>query len=118
MTTGIPLSFSFVHDSSNADVHVTWIDRFDERRTPSGHDTGSDFGLFVTRAQWKDGQIYPVITPTTNNTVIASQQQPTQYAPCRTPIERPPSMPGRQCCVRNASGDWQRTRHLFLNGSH
>ena len=31
MTTGIPLSFSFVHDSSKADVHVTWIDRFDEQ---------------------------------------------------------------------------------------
>ncbi|HYR26876.1 MAG TPA: TonB-dependent receptor, partial [Thermoanaerobaculia bacterium] len=43
------------------------IDRFDERRTTAGHDTGSDFGLFVTRAQWKDGAIYPVITSTTNN---------------------------------------------------
>ena len=31
MTTGIPLSFAFVHDSSKADVHVTWIDRFDEQ---------------------------------------------------------------------------------------
>ncbi len=29
--TGIPLSFSFVHDSSKADIHVTWIDRFDEQ---------------------------------------------------------------------------------------
>ena len=43
------------------------IDRFEEHRTTPGHDTGSDFGLFVTRAQWKDGAIYPVITPTTNN---------------------------------------------------
>src|SRR5215213_3517608 len=31
MTTGIPLSFSFVYDSSEADVHVTWINRFDEQ---------------------------------------------------------------------------------------
>ena len=30
-TTGIPLVFSFVHDSSKADVHVTWIDRFGEQ---------------------------------------------------------------------------------------
>ena len=30
-TTGIPLAFTFVHDSSKADVHVTWIDRFDEQ---------------------------------------------------------------------------------------
>jgi len=31
MSTGIPLSFSFVPDSASADVHVTWIDRFDEQ---------------------------------------------------------------------------------------
>jgi hypothetical protein len=30
-TTGIPLSFSFVTDSTKADIHVTWIDRFDEQ---------------------------------------------------------------------------------------
>src|SRR6476469_2709217 len=30
-STGIPLSFSFVSDSTKADVHVTWIDRFDEQ---------------------------------------------------------------------------------------
>jgi hypothetical protein len=29
--TGIPLVFTFVYDSSKADVHVTWIDRFDEQ---------------------------------------------------------------------------------------
>jgi hypothetical protein len=28
--TGIPVAFSFVTDSSQADVHVTWIDKFDE----------------------------------------------------------------------------------------
>jgi hypothetical protein len=31
LSTGIPLSFSFVMDSSSADVHVTWIDRFNEQ---------------------------------------------------------------------------------------
>jgi hypothetical protein len=31
MSTGIPLSFTFVPDSTGADVHVTWIDRFDEQ---------------------------------------------------------------------------------------
>ena len=31
MSTGIPLAFSFVLDSSRADVHVTWIDRFEEQ---------------------------------------------------------------------------------------
>jgi hypothetical protein len=31
MSTGIPLKFTFVPDSANADVHVTWIDRFDEQ---------------------------------------------------------------------------------------
>lgn len=28
--TGVPLNFTFVVDSSSADVHVTWIDRFSE----------------------------------------------------------------------------------------
>ncbi|MEW5917087.1 MAG: matrixin family metalloprotease [Gemmatimonadota bacterium] len=28
--TGLPLSFAFVPDSSDADVHVTWTDRFNE----------------------------------------------------------------------------------------
>lgn len=46
---------------------VAGLDRFDESRSTLGHDTGSDFGLFVTRAQFRNGAIYPVITPTTNN---------------------------------------------------
>ena len=43
---------------------VAGVDRFAERRYASNHQSGSDFSLFVTRAQWKDGVIYPVITPT------------------------------------------------------
>jgi hypothetical protein len=31
LSTGIPLAFTFVTDSARADVHVTWIDRFDEQ---------------------------------------------------------------------------------------
>ena len=31
MDTGIPISFTFVLDSSRADIHVTWIDRFNEQ---------------------------------------------------------------------------------------
>ena len=31
MTTGIPIEFKFVADSLRADIHVTWIDRFDEQ---------------------------------------------------------------------------------------
>jgi hypothetical protein len=31
MSTGIPLTFTFVLDSSRADIHVTWIDRFNEQ---------------------------------------------------------------------------------------
>lgn len=30
-STGIPVWFSFVSDSARADVHVTWIERFDEQ---------------------------------------------------------------------------------------
>jgi hypothetical protein len=29
--TGVPVAFVFVHDSGNADVHVTWRDHFDEQ---------------------------------------------------------------------------------------
>ena len=31
MTTGIPIVFDFVPDSARADIHLTWIDRFDEQ---------------------------------------------------------------------------------------
>ena len=31
MSTGIPLTFAFAPDSASADIHVTWIDRFDEQ---------------------------------------------------------------------------------------
>jgi hypothetical protein len=31
MDTGIPLTFKFVDDSTAADIHVSWIDRFDEQ---------------------------------------------------------------------------------------
>lgn len=65
----IALAAQWFIDSSRFGSHhvVAGVDRFDERRTPAGHESGSDFGLFVSRAQYKDGAIYPVITPTTNN---------------------------------------------------
>jgi Carboxypeptidase regulatory-like domain/TonB dependent receptor/TonB-dependent Receptor Plug Domain len=40
------------------------VDRFTERRYANNHQSGSDFSLFVTRAAWKDGATYPVVTPT------------------------------------------------------
>ncbi len=43
------------------------VDRFTENHLLEDRQSGSDFSLFVTRAQWKDGAIYPVITPTTAN---------------------------------------------------
>jgi hypothetical protein len=43
---------------------VAGVDRFAERRYANNHQSGSDFSIFITRAQWKDGVIYPVITPT------------------------------------------------------
>ena len=44
---------------------VAGIDRFDEERVPNNRASGSDFLLFVTRTQFRDGVIYPVVTPTT-----------------------------------------------------
>ena len=43
---------------------VGGVDRFEERRYANNHQSGSDFSLFVTRVQAKDGVLYPVITPT------------------------------------------------------
>jgi hypothetical protein len=43
---------------------VAGVDRFSESRYANNHQSGSDFSIFVSRAQWKDGVIYPIITPT------------------------------------------------------
>jgi len=46
---------------------VAGIDRFTERHLIEDHQSGSDLSIFVTRAQYRNGTIYPVITPTTAN---------------------------------------------------
>jgi hypothetical protein len=46
---------------------VAGIDRFTEHRLLEDHQSGSDFSIFVTRVQFRDGVVYPVITPTTAN---------------------------------------------------
>ena len=43
------------------------VDRFEERRTPANDQSGSGFLLFATRAQFSNGAIFPVFTPTTAN---------------------------------------------------
>ncbi|HKS21237.1 MAG TPA: carboxypeptidase regulatory-like domain-containing protein [Thermoanaerobaculia bacterium] len=52
-------------DTGRAGAHelVGGVDRFTERRYANNHQSGSDFSLFVTRVQAKDGVLYPVITP-------------------------------------------------------
>lgn len=46
---------------------VAGLDRFTERRFLEERQSGSDFSLFVTRAQYHSGAIYPVVTPTNAN---------------------------------------------------
>ena len=46
---------------------VAGVDRFTERRRTNSHQSGSDFSLFVNRAQFLNGTIYPVITPSNAN---------------------------------------------------
>ena len=46
---------------------VAGIDRFTERRLANDHQSGSGFSLFVTRVAMRDGVLYPVVTPTTQN---------------------------------------------------
>ncbi|HVG25217.1 MAG TPA: TonB-dependent receptor [Thermoanaerobaculia bacterium] len=54
-------------DAAGTHDMVLGVDRFTEHHLLDDRQSGSDFALFVTRAQWKDGVIYPVITPTTAN---------------------------------------------------
>src|SRR5205085_5071801 len=58
---------TYALDATRAGTHVlsAGADRFHERRQPNNHQSASDFLLFVTRAQSKDGAIDPVVTPTT-----------------------------------------------------
>jgi hypothetical protein len=46
---------------------VAGVDRFSESRYANNHQSGSDLSIFVTKAQYKDGVIYPVITPSNAN---------------------------------------------------
>ena len=54
-------------DAAGTHDLVIGVDRFTERHLLDDRQSGSDFSLFVTRAQWRDGAIYPVITPTNAN---------------------------------------------------
>jgi hypothetical protein len=61
------LKASWFHDSVRFGTHnvITGLDRFEEQRYANNRQSGSDFSIFVTRAQYRDGVIYPVVTPTT-----------------------------------------------------
>jgi len=45
---------------------VGGLDRFQESRYANNFQSGSNFRIFVTRVQFNNGTIYPVITPTTS----------------------------------------------------
>ncbi|MEO8381569.1 MAG: TonB-dependent receptor [Acidobacteriota bacterium] len=61
------LEASFFLEAAGTHELVAGVDRFTERHFPDDHQSGSDFSVFVTRAQSRDGVIYPVITPTNQN---------------------------------------------------
>ncbi|HYC62410.1 MAG TPA: carboxypeptidase regulatory-like domain-containing protein [Thermoanaerobaculia bacterium] len=56
-------------DAGRTGTHdvVAGIDRFTESRYANNHQSGSDFSLFVSRAQSSNGTLFPVVTPTTAN---------------------------------------------------
>ncbi|HUP61290.1 MAG TPA: TonB-dependent receptor [Thermoanaerobaculia bacterium] len=56
--------YAFVEGRTGTHDLAIGADRFVERRYANNHQSGSGFSLFVTRVQWKDGVLYPVITPT------------------------------------------------------
>jgi hypothetical protein len=43
------------------------VDRFEEQRYANNHQSGSDFSIFVTRVQYANGGIVPVVTPSNAN---------------------------------------------------
>src|SRR2546426_5767941 len=45
-----------------------------------------------------------LIEPATNKTIMKSQQHPTQYSECRSPILHAPTRPDRQWCMTNPMG--------------
>src|SRR6266571_4059385 len=51
-----------------------------------------------------------LIEPATNSTSMNSQQHPTQYSECRSPIRKAPNLPDRQCRMTNPIGDVQWVR--------
>jgi hypothetical protein len=53
-------------DTASLGAHdlVAGVDRFNERRYANNHQSGSDFSLFVSRVQFNNGNLYPVVTPT------------------------------------------------------
>ncbi|MFL6246225.1 MAG: carboxypeptidase regulatory-like domain-containing protein [Thermoanaerobaculia bacterium] len=55
---------AFFDGATGAHDLVAGVDRFTERRYANNHQSGSDFSLFVTRVQAREGVLYPVITPT------------------------------------------------------
>ncbi|HEX7151621.1 MAG TPA: carboxypeptidase regulatory-like domain-containing protein [Thermoanaerobaculia bacterium] len=54
-------------DRAGTHAVVAGVDRFTESRYANNRQSGSDFSLFVTRVQWENGALYPVITPTNAN---------------------------------------------------
>src|SRR5262249_26969947 len=61
-----------------------------------------------------------LITPAMSNTAIKAQQQPTQYAPWRSPSSREPDAPLRKppFLIRKANGFWHWTRQRSLTLVH
>jgi outer membrane receptor for ferrienterochelin and colicin len=63
----ILIKASYFLEAAGTHDLVAGVDRFTEHHSLDDHQSGSDFSVFVTRAQFRDGVIYPVITPTNQN---------------------------------------------------
>lgn len=85
---------------------VAGVDRFTESRYANNHQSGSDFSIFVTKAQYNNGVIYPVITPSNANgggTFIRW-----------TPILTPASANDLRTDSAFVNDTWSATSHLTL----
>jgi outer membrane receptor for ferrienterochelin and colicin len=46
---------------------VVGLDRFEEQRYANNHQSGSDFRIFVNSVRYANGNLYPVVTPTSTS---------------------------------------------------
>jgi hypothetical protein len=83
---------------------------------PTSSPRGSTFSTKTNEAMAATQRRF--ITPATKSRAMRTQQHPTQYPPCRSPIRRAPHVPSRHAVIMNPSGERHCVRQVDLRGVH